>query len=350
MKVTRGWMWGVMGGVVCQLVLTGCAGRNDVGVEEETDLTAATDLFDPAAAGDDPVLIRVDGVDITQGQFANELNMMMGQMQGQLPPEQMAQMQEEIAEGVMENLIIKQLLLNQVEKEAVMVADDEIEELIDMYRQQMPPDTSLEAQLAQMNMSPDEFRDNLRREMRVNKMLEAKVADVAGPTEEMIAAFHADHLDDYFTAPESVRASHILITVDADAAEADRTAAQEKAESLRAQLLDGADFAELAGAHSDCPSGQRGGDLGTFGRGQMVPPFEAAAFAQEVGAIGDVVETDFGFHVIKVAEKIAAGTQSLEETRDQIAQFLEAQSREEALRSYVEQLRDGADIEYVGTP
>ena len=85
----------------------------------------------------------------------------------------------------------------------------------------------------------------------------------------------------------SVRASHILV---ADSA---------KAHELRQQIVEGADFASVAQENSSCPSGRNGGDLGVFGRGQMVKPFEDAAFDTPVGALSDVVQTQFGFHIIK---------------------------------------------------
>ena len=92
-----------------------------------------------------------------------------------------------------------------------------------------------------------------------------------------------------------IRASHILVSTDGR----DKAAARSEIEELRAQIADGADFGEVASAKSDCPSGRRGGDLGFFGKGQMVPEFETAAFGLESGALSDVVETDFGFHLIK---------------------------------------------------
>jgi parvulin-like peptidyl-prolyl isomerase len=75
--------------------------------------------------------------------------------------------------------------------------------------------------------------------------------------------------------------------------------AQTQITGIKAEIDGGADFAELAQKHSDCPSGKSGGDLGSFGRGAMVPPFEQSAFGMEVGQISDIVETDFGYHIIK---------------------------------------------------
>lgn len=75
--------------------------------------------------------------------------------------------------------------------------------------------------------------------------------------------------------------------------------AQQQIQSLKSQIEGGGDFAQLAQQHSDCPSGQKGGDLGAFGRGQMVPAFEEAAFGMNVGDVAGPIETDFGYHIIK---------------------------------------------------
>ena len=99
-----------------------------------------------------------------------------------------------------------------------------------------------------------------------------------------------------------VRASHILLTYagsSRSSATRTKTEAHQRIQELLAELEGGADFAELARLHSDCPSARAGGDLGSFGRGQMVGPFEAAAFGIDVGCISGVVETDFGYHIVR---------------------------------------------------
>ena len=99
-----------------------------------------------------------------------------------------------------------------------------------------------------------------------------------------------------------VKASHILLMY-AGSARSTATRSKEEAQTqiadLKTQIDGGADFAALAKSYSDCPSGQSGGDLGMFGRGQMVGPFEDAAFGMQVGEVSPVVETDFGYHIIK---------------------------------------------------
>lgn len=102
--------------------------------------------------------------------------------------------------------------------------------------------------------------------------------------------------------PDSVRASHILLMYKGSmrsSASRSQQQAQEQIQQIESQLQQGGDFAALARAHSDCPSKARGGDLGSFGRGQMVGPFEDAAFGLQVGQRSGVVETPFGYHIIQ---------------------------------------------------
>ena len=101
---------------------------------------------------------------------------------------------------------------------------------------------------------------------------------------------------------DQVQASHILLMYagsQGSSATRSKEEAKSELEAIAAQVTDGGDFAELAREHSDCPSGKQGGDLGPFGRGQMVPEFETAAFGMEVGATSDVFETDFGYHIVQ---------------------------------------------------
>lgn len=102
--------------------------------------------------------------------------------------------------------------------------------------------------------------------------------------------------------PDRVQASHILLMYQgAPRSRATRShgEARTEAAALAKKLGEGADFAEMARQHSDCPSARAGGNLGPFGKGQMVPAFEKAAFALDVGGVSDVVETEFGFHIIQ---------------------------------------------------
>lgn len=134
--------------------------------------------------------------------------------------------------------------------------------------------------------------------------------------------------------PEQVRARHILLTGKDDAT-------RQKAAELLQQLKDGADFAELARKESADPgSAKRGGDLGTFGRGKMVPEFEAAVFAlKEPGDLSDVVESKFGLHIIELQERIPEKIFSFAEVSDKLVEEVQAKKAEEARMQEGERIR-----------
>jgi len=141
--------------------------------------------------------------------------------------------------------------------------------------------------------------------------------------DDEVAEYYALHKDDKFTEPEQVRARHILVKTAADAGADAKAAARKKAEELLAKVKAGADFAALAKERSeDAGSAANGGDLGLFTRGRMTPAFEEAAFALQGGGLSDVVETPFGFHVIKVEEHRPGGAKPLETVHDEIADTL----------------------------
>src|SRR2546422_11381152 len=173
----------------------------------------------------------------------------------------------------------------------------------------------------------DEHADSYRIPTRVRARYVAyRPADFLSQVEvkdDDVAEYYALHKEDKFTEPEQVRARHILIEAAADAGADEKAAARKKAEELLAKVKAGADFAALAKETSQDPgSGAKGGDLGLFPRGRMTPAFEEAAFALQAGGVSDVVETPFGFHVIKVEEHRPGGVKSLEAVHDEIAESL----------------------------
>jgi len=148
-------------------------------------------------------------------------------------------------------------------------------------------------------------------------------------TDEAIGAAYDAFVADT-ASREQVTASHILVET------------EEEARAVIALLNDGADFAALAKEKSTGPSGPNGGSLGAFGRGQMVPAFEAAAFSMPAGSYSEEpVQTQFGWHVIQVADKGVQPAPSIEEMRDQLAANLSRQS----FARIVEELRAGTSLE-----
>ncbi len=174
--------------------------------------------------------------------------------------------------------------------------------------------------------NPDRYRTPPRVRVRYAAYTPQEFAALAAPSDEAIAAYYDEHRTDRFDAPESVHARHILIKLEPGADEKARAAARKKAEDALARAKKGEDFATLAEKLSDDPgSAKSGGDLGTFSRGKMVPAFETAAFDLAPGQLSEIVESPFGFHVIKVEAKTPGGPKPLDEVRGEIVQTLSAE-------------------------
>jgi peptidyl-prolyl cis-trans isomerase C len=141
-----------------------------------------------------------------------------------------------------------------------------------------------------------------------------------------------------------VRASHILLKLDQNAAADEKAKTLAKARELSAKARAGADFAALAKANSADGSAAMGGDLGFFPRGRMVPEFEAAAFSLKVGQVSQPVLSQFGYHVIKVTERKPEGVPTLEELTPKIVEYLKGQKTQKILEEKVAALKTKADI------
>jgi peptidyl-prolyl cis-trans isomerase C len=146
--------------------------------------------------------------------------------------------------------------------------------------------------------------------------------------------------------PEAIRASHVLLRAQKDAPADQAKAAKAKAEEVDAKAKKGDDFAALAKEFSQDPgSAQNGGDLGFFSKGQMVPEFEKAAWGLKKGEVSDVVQTDYGFHVIKVTDRRAEGYAPIEEVRPQIKEYLTMQMTQQDLQKLAQTLRAAAKVD-----
>lgn len=163
---------------------------------------------------------------------------------------------------------------------------------------------------------------SLKAVQTVNQITDAQVTDDA-----IQAAYDAQFAE--FQGEDEFNASHILV------------ATEEEAKEIKAQLDDGADFAELAKEKSTGPSGPNGGALGWFGKGQMVPEFEQAVIGLEKGQVSDPVQTQFGWHVVILNDKRKSEAPELAEVRDELAQSV----RQEAIQAKIDELTQAGSVE-----
>lgn len=244
-----------------------------------------------------------------------------------------------LEEKALDQAIGAKLLLDQAAKLDLPVSAADIDAEVAKVVEQVGGPENYKKALAAQGVTEEQFRKELEKGAKVNKLVEQACSSVADPTDDEVAAFYAAHKDEY-VAPEQVLCQHILVKGTDDAA-------LDKIKDIRARIVDGkADFAEEAKKHSDCPSGQQGGSLGWFGRGMMVSEFDKAAFEMKKGEVSGIVTTQFGYHIIYKADQKGGEKQTLVDVHDQIRDLLRHEARGRAMDAYVAELRDKAQIEY----
>lgn len=205
----------------------------------------------------------------------------------------------------LDQLIDKELLWQEAQRRGIDVSDALVQRELESIKASFSSPEAYQRQLLESGFDEASYLGYLRREMVAGRMLNLLVQPLTVSDEEVRQAYEARR--DSFRQAEQVSARHILLRVPANADAAAERTAHERIAALREQLVNGADFAELARSHSEDPSAARGGDLGYFSRGQMVPSFEQTAFALTPGAISPPVRSEFGWHLIRVDEHVAAG-------------------------------------------
>jgi len=244
-------------------------------------------------APSDETVATVNGVKITR-QTLDKIMQQGGQEQAESP---------EATRALLDKLIEVELVAQQAEKEGA--ADD--------------PDFKFAMEM-------------LKKQQLYVTEVRKKIIEGVKVTPEDEKAYYEKNKDK-FQAGEEVKASHILVD------------AEEDAKSIKARLDKGEDFAAVAKEKSKCPSAPRGGDLGFFGKGRMVPEFEKAAFSLKVGEVSAPVKTQFGWHVIKVTERKEASVKTFDEVKDEIGQRLMQEKQKAAYDDLLAKLRAQSKVE-----
>lgn len=298
----------------------------------------------PKAGSDPNTAIEVEGVKLARKTLDADVKKKLDEVKAQIPPASLEQAKAEIRKSLIDEFIAKTLLNNEIARKNITASDKEVDDVLNAMKGQLPPGVTFEELLKKNKLDLAKMRQEIAMTVRVNKLVEQELGGKGKVSDKERADFYNKNIDQ-FKQPETVHARHILITVAAGDSEKLKAEKKAKAEDLRKQLVAGADFPALAAKHSDCPSKQNGGDLGTFARGQMVKPFEDAAFSQEKNAIGPVIQTDFGFHIIQVLERTSAKVMKLDdELRKRIGAYLENQKQQEAFANLLKRLKAAANI------
>jgi peptidyl-prolyl cis-trans isomerase C len=259
-----------------------------------------------------------------------------------IPQDQLAGMRDKLINSLVE----QELLYQESQTQGISVDPATIDTDYDNFKKQFKSEEDYQKQMKDLNYTEDVLKSQIKKTKIIQQMIEKNVISVIVIPDSELKAYFDSHPDE-FKRPERARARHILIKVDANASESDKAAARKKIEGIEAQLKKGGDFSKLAAENSDCPSSKNGGDLGFFTRGQMVKPFEDAAFALKTGGTSGIVETQFGYHIILLEEKEPASNLSFDQVKDEVQQKLKQEKIRDALKAYIESIKNKGKVEIV---
>ena len=286
------------------------------------------------------VIARVNGESVTRKEIEDYVLNLEGRAGGPVPAEQ----RDRIYRGIIDQLVGYKLLVQEAKARQIDVPDAEVNAKIDEVKKQFPSEQLFMQTLIDRKLTIDRMKADAKRDIAISRLIDAEIAPRIALQPSQVEDFYKNN-QDRFTEPERVRASHILIRFPEGADAAAKAQAKSKAAKILKDLKGGKDFASLAKQHSEDGSAQNGGDLGFFPQGQMVGPFNDVAFSLKPGATSDLVETQFGYHIIRVAEKQPARTVPLEEVRPKVEQYLENLNKETETDAFVKSLRAKGKVE-----
>lgn len=263
------------------------------------------------------------------------------QQQGQHVP---GQMLPKLRSQVLDSLITEELLLQEATKKGIKTDEAVVEKEMAAIKGRFKDPKEYETTLANMKMSEKVLRQQIGQRTTIREFVEKEISSGIEVKDKDAKTFY-DENPTYFQRPEQVHARHILIKVSKSASDEDKGAARKKIEAIKKRIDKGEDFGELAKTESEGPSSTKGGDLGFFGKGRMVKAFEDVAFALKKNEISDVVETQFGYHLIQNLGHKDADKVPFKDVKDRIVNNLRNEKIKEEVQTYVKNLREKSKIE-----
>jgi len=307
---------------------------------------AASAAFAAPEKKAEDVAALVNGEPIISAAVQGEVNGILRRYysQGQKPNE--AEMAS-IKESALEKLI-KLELLNQASKKAgIAVNNADVESELAGYKKGFADEKEFAKAIAEAGLNEAELKKQIVKNFAIQKYIDSQFKGKVKVTDQDAKEFYTSNKEK-FEQPEMVHARHILLLSKEGDSKADKNRKREKLMQIKKELKGGADFTELAKKFSEGPSKEQGGDLGFFARGQMVKPFEQVAFSMMPGDVSDIVETEFGYHLIKMEEKRPAKTVTFEESKVKITNYLSQEKLNENIETYLKEARAKADVKITG--
>ena len=230
------------------------------------------------------------------------------------------------------------LLIDEANRLDIGVPKEDVEKRFEDMIKQAGGKDAFATVLQSNNLTEEKVKEDIERGRRVDLLVNKITEGLQDPTEEEMADHFKQHPDEY-KKPDRANAQHILLEFKEDSKE-DKSTMKSRLMEIKTQIEEGADFADMATMHSDCPSGKSaGGSLGWFAKGMMVPNFDKAVFSMKNGELSDVIETTMGYHIVKKLDEEIGGPADYNEVRENVKNFLRHTNRGLCLSNHVNELK-----------
>ncbi len=292
------------------------------------------------------VVARVNGTEIKKEDLLRQTEMMRMRMMQSSRGQQIPPLTDAFYKQILDGMVAQALFLQEARKLGVAASDQEVQAQIDQMKKRFPDAASFEKALAAQGLTEKGLVSTMRDESMIQKYVTTSVFSEVKVDDAAARQFY-DANQAQMQRPERVHLRHILIRAEPTATADVKAKAKEKAEALLKRVKGGEDFAKLAAEASEDPSSKtRGGDMSWISRGQTPPTFEQPAFAlARPNDVSPVVESQFGYHILQLVERQAAGAVPFEEAKGRITQTLQQKLAGEKLQAKVEQLKKQGKVE-----
>jgi parvulin-like peptidyl-prolyl isomerase len=288
------------------------------------------------------VVARVNGQEISRADVLDRVAAFRAQVAQAGAPE--PPRDEAFYREMVDQLIGAHLLYGEAQRLNMVPSEEQARAQLAQIRSRFPSEEEYKKQLQAQGVDEAELTTDLARSVAVGRITEQLRSGVQVSEEEM-RAFYQENLE-RMKRPEQLRVRHILVGIPRQATEEQKKTARAEADDVLRQVKAGGDFAALAVQHSDDPGSRaEGGLLPWMARGETVPAFDQAAGALQKGGTSEVVETPFGFHVLRLEDTRPSATVPFEEAREQIEQAIRRRKARDAVRQRVQELRAQAKVE-----
>lgn len=283
----------------------------------------------------------VEGTEIKKEELEKAFNTVL-QAQGVTASQIPAAQKSQVYRMILDDMILERLVAKRSEN--TPVADDEVTAMYERIKSNFGSEEELKAQIEKNGQTVEQVKSDIRISLKQQRWLEEQTKDKTEVSDADAEAFYKEN-PEQFQKPEQVRASHILVRVPEDAKPEVVTEKEKQAKAIAARVKKGEDFNKVAAEVSEDPSAkQNSGDLNFFTKEQMVPEFSNAAFGMKKDEISEPVRSQFGYHIIKVTDRKAPETISLDQAKPQLIAFLKQQKRQQEVGKVVRAIREKADV------